>query len=293
MNSEHELINSLMSSQLFKNYQQAFTEATGLPLTLRAAETWQLPLHGQRHENPWCALMAGSSPTCSACLQMQERLTESAGKQATTMTCTYGLSETVVPIVLGEKTIGYLQTGQVMLKQPGDQAFNRALQQTTERGVHFDTQTARNAFFHTPVLPRRKMHSLRDLLGEFAEHLALKSNQIMVQREHAEPPQILRAKEFIDQHLDEAPTLNTVASAVHMSVFYFCKLFKKATGLTFTGFVNRRRIEKARNLLLNHNLRISEIAYESGFQSLTHFNRTFRKIMGESPTAYRRRLRIR
>ena len=59
------------------------------------------------------------------------------------------------------------------------------------------------------------------------------------------------------------------------------------TGATFTEFVSRTRIERAKNLLLNPNLRISEIAYEIGFQSLTHFNRVFRKIVGESPTDYR------
>ena len=73
-------------------------------------------------------------------------------------------------------------------------------------------------------------------------------------------------------------------------IFYFCKLFKKATGINFTEFVSRLRVEKAKNLLINPNLRISEIAYEVGFQSLTHFNRIFKKIAGQSPTDYREHL---
>jgi hypothetical protein len=60
--------------------------------------------------------------------------------------------------------------------------------------------------------------------------------------------------------------------------------------LGFTEFISRTRIEKARNFLLNPNLRISEIGFETGFQSLTHFNRVFRKIAGQSPTEYRGRL---
>ena len=48
--------------------------------------------------------------------------------------------------------------------------------------------------------------------------------------------------------------------------------------------------EKAKNLLLNPNLRISEVAYEIGFQSLTHFNRVFKKITGQSPTEFRSKL---
>jgi AraC-like DNA-binding protein len=64
-------------------------------------------------------------------------------------------------------------------------------------------------------------------------------------------------------------------------------VFKKATGINFTDYVSRVRIEKAKNLALNPNLRISEIAFEVGFQSLTHFNRVFKRITGVSPTSYR------
>ena len=74
---------------------------------------------------------------------------------------------------------------------------------------------------------------------------------------------------------------------MHVTTFYFCKTFKKATSLTFTEYLGRVRIEKAKALLLNPHLRISEIAYEVGFQSLTHFNRIFHQITGEAPTAFR------
>lgn len=77
---------------------------------------------------------------------------------------------------------------------------------------------------------------------------------------------------------------------MNTSTFYFCKIFRKVTGLNFTDYLSRLRIEKAKNLLLNPNLRISEIAYEVGFQSLTHFNRVFKKIVGQSPTSYRSQL---
>jgi AraC-like DNA-binding protein len=64
-------------------------------------------------------------------------------------------------------------------------------------------------------------------------------------------------------------------------------VFKKATGLTFTDYLSRVRIETAKNLLLNPNLRVSEIACEVGFQSLTHFNCVFRNLTGQSPSRYR------
>jgi AraC-like DNA-binding protein len=67
-------------------------------------------------------------------------------------------------------------------------------------------------------------------------------------------------------------------------------MFKKATGINFTDYLSRVRTERAKNLLLNPNLRVSEIAYEVGFQSLTHFNRVFKRILGRSPTDYRGQL---
>ena len=116
------------------------------------------------------------------------------------------------------------------------------------------------------------------------------TNQLIVQQENAELPVITRAKEFIMAHQKEDLSLGQVAKAVNTSTFYFCKLFKKAVGIHFTDYRSRLRIENAKHLLLNPNLRISEIAYEVGFQSLTNFNRVFRNITGESPTSYRCRL---
>ena len=96
-----------------------------------------------------------------------------------------------------------------------------------------------------------------------------------------------QAREFIAANHAEDVTLSMVAKAVHMSTFYFCKQFKKATGLSFTNYLSRVRVEKAKEMLLDPHVRISEVAFDCGFQSLTHFNRVFRKLIGASPTAYR------
>ena len=116
------------------------------------------------------------------------------------------------------------------------------------------------------------------------------SNQVLIQHENAEPPVISKARAFIAEHQTEDLSLGQVAKAVNMSSYYFCKMFKKVAGINFTDYVARIRIEKSKNLLLNPNLRISEIAFEVGFQSLTHFNRVFKKILGQSPTEYRSQL---
>ena len=197
------------------------------------------------------------------------------------------MSDTAVPVRLGENLIGFLQTGQVFRRKPSEAQFTRVSRQLTEWGLEAGNNEVRDAYFSTRVLTRRQHDAMVMLLKIFAMHLSSVSNQVLVRQENSEPPMITRARDFISKNQGEALSLGQVARAVNTSTFYFCKMFKKATGLNFTDYVSRTRIEKAKNLLLNPNLRVSEIAFEVGFQSLTHFNRVFKKLSGESPTTYR------
>lgn len=284
------LLEALISSKVFQDYERAFTEATGLPVALRPVDSWQLPLHGKRNEGPFCAIMAERSRTCGSCLDMQERLAGAATLEAATAVCPAGLSETIVPVRLGDRLIGFLQTGQVFCKPPTQPQFERTTRLLTQWGVSVDRPALKQAYFATRVMPAKQHESVIKLLSIFAQHLSILSNQLLVQQRNAEPPVISRAKAFIQEHQTDNLRLGEVAKAVHTSPFYFCKIFKKATGLNFTDYLSRIRIEKAKNLLLNPNLRVSEIAFEVGFQSLTHFNRVFKNAVGQSPTRYREQL---
>lgn len=287
MNENAALVASIAKSDLFRDYGHAYTETTGLPLAIRPLECWQLPLHNQRKENAFCALMAARNGTCAACLRAQDRLTRSAMDAPATTVCLRGLSEGAAPIRLGEKTIGFLQTGQVLPTAPTEPQFDKVLRGIREAGIETDAAVLREAYFKTPVMPPRRLQSITQLLGIFTQHLALKINEIALRSQQAEPALVLKAKAYIGEHQQEPITLEEVAKAVHTSKFNFCRIFKKATGLTFTEYLARVRTERAKTLLTDLNRRVSEIAYDVGFQSLTHFNRIFRAITGISPTAYR------
>jgi AraC-like DNA-binding protein/ligand-binding sensor protein len=287
---DKDLIQTLTASQLYKEYERSFSEITGLPLTLRPVESWQLPHHSKRFENPFCALMADNSRSCAACLRVQQELAETASNEPKTVTCPAGLCDMAVPLRLGNRLVGFLVTGQVFRKKPTAAAFDRAAKLVSEWGIKAELQELREAFFGTRVLSTQQHDSIIKLLAIFAQHLTVLCNQIVVQQENLEPPVIKRAKAYIEEHQSDELPLSQVAKASNTSTFYFCKIFKKFTGVNFTEYVSRVRIERARGLLLNQNLRVSEIAFETGFQSLTHFNRVFKKINGQSPTEFRSRL---
>jgi AraC-like DNA-binding protein len=249
-----------------------------------------LPHHGDSKENPFCALMAQTNHSCAACLQLQRKVEEQAKLKPKTLKCFAGLCDSAVPVRVGENLIGFLQTGQILLHTPEKKEFTKTTQQLVKWGVEVDLKRLEEAYFQTRVLTRKQYESILRLLTIFAQHLSTLSNQLMVKAETEESPAMAKARIFIAQRHAEEISLAQVAGAVNMSAFYFCKVFKKATRMTFTDYLARVRVEKIKNLLLNPHKRVSEAAYEAGFQSLSQFNRVFRRITGEAPSAYRERL---
>ncbi|HET9857601.1 MAG TPA: AraC family transcriptional regulator [Chthoniobacterales bacterium] len=107
------------------------------------------------------------------------------------------------------------------------------------------------------------------------------------QWQRAEPRDIWKARKFIEEHAGEQLSLDQVAKAVGINATHLSEKFKQVTGVKFVDYIARTRFEKACKLLEEVDLRTSEIAFAAGFQSLSQFNRVFKKLSGKSPTAYR------
>jgi AraC-like DNA-binding protein/ligand-binding sensor protein len=278
----------LSRSKIFKDYERAFGELTGLPLSLRTEEVLKLVQHGKKHENPFCALLAKDSHSCAACLRVQDAIGKQKGIQAHTVFCFAGLCDTAVPVRVGDLKIGLLQTGQVFLKKPSRRGFRKAARQLIELGSSVNLQKLEDAYFHSQVLSPKQYQSAVRLLKIFGQHLSVAANDLILRERAGEPTSVHKAREYIEQHQGEKISLSAVARAVNISSYYFCRTFKKATGLNFTEYLSRVRVGKAKNLLINPNLRVTEIAYAIGFQSLPHFNKMFKTFTGMSPTAFRK-----
>ena len=284
------LLSHLQRSGVFQDYQCAFETFSGLPLMLRPAGTFQSVLHDSRRSNRFCVLLARNEKSRSPRLQWQQRLEEAGAHHPATLECFGELSETVVPVRSGDRLLGYLQTGQVFLRPPGRRRLQSALRELGIAPGEPGTAELESAYFHSRVISRKAYAAMLRLLAIFAEHLGAVSSQIMVRAATNELPSMTKAREFIAAHLNRNLQLDEVARAVNMSVFYFCKVFKQATRLTFTDYRARVRIEAVKAMLLNPYIRVTEAAFAAGFQSLSQFNRSFQRIEGESPTNYRHRL---
>lgn len=105
------------------------------------------------------------------------------------------------------------------------------------------------------------------------------------------PHKLRKAIALIDHHLyDEEEgrvALRVVARDVRMSYFHFSRAFKQSMGMTATNYIAERRIERAKKMLEETELPISEIALRAGFSSQSHFTTAFRRLAGATPKAFR------
>jgi AraC-like DNA-binding protein/ligand-binding sensor protein len=285
-----QLIEALVESPLYRDYAAAWQTTTGMPLQFIPAEAWNYRTTHSSKLTPLCALMAARSGTCAACMQSHERIMKEAAKEPCVRPCAFGLSELAVPVRIGEDTVGFLLTGQVLREEPTEKAFAEFEARVRGTGVRLAPEKLRKAYFDTPVVGTNVQKAALRLLRIFAEHLASLANQIVLENTHSEPFLLQRTKAYINEHLDEEISLSELARRVGSSKFYICKLFKRCMGLTFTEYRARCRVERAKKMLLEPNRRVSEVAFDAGFQSLTHFNRIFRRFVGESPTDFREHL---
>lgn len=99
---------------------------------------------------------------------------------------------------------------------------------------------------------------------------------------------IRKAISFIDQHLKDEFTLKDVAAHVHLNPSYFSVLFKEQVNMNFSEYVTRRRIQRAKELVITTNLPINEIAEEAGYKTSKYFIKIFKEIEGMTPSAYRK-----
>ena len=93
---------------------------------------------------------------------------------------------------------------------------------------------------------------------------------------------------FIQNNFQNKIYLKEVADLIYLTESNFCKFFKKATGKTYSDYVNEIRINEASRLLIQSDKTISQISFECGFETLSYFNRVFLNKKGTTPSVYRK-----
>lgn len=103
-----------------------------------------------------------------------------------------------------------------------------------------------------------------------------------------EQQRIQKVYHFIEANYQKPIGVNEAAALCHLTTAAFCRYFKKSTHYTFTEFLNRFRINQAKKILMQDKT-VTEACYETGFENLSYFNKTFKRIAGENPSVARKK----
>jgi AraC-like DNA-binding protein len=177
----------------------------------------------------------------------------------------------------------------------------RELVAAAERGIHFKAPVAGSAL---TVLKRMANESVLARAGLLLELFALLHGALVTrattlsrsragaETDAAARPRLEAAVQWVLENLAAPLTLDAAVKRSAMSRATFCRQFLRYTGKTFVAFVNDARLAQAHQMLAQSTRSITEIAYESGFGSLSHFNAAFRRRFGAAPRQERNAFRI-
>ncbi|MEM7146009.1 MAG: helix-turn-helix domain-containing protein [Verrucomicrobiota bacterium] len=283
------LYDRLAQSELFTRYHNAFLKATGLPLHLEFAANPDdsLCVKGE-NENPFCQAINPDNSNCEACLETTQKLRDGLDGEIHNLQCFAGMQETAVPIRSGNTLVAYLKTGEIFVDPPTPDRFNSVAEILFDEGFPNEKMDQlRDAWLATPVVDEEKYRAISTMLITFGAQLSGALDDLILQTKDHDPPAVARAKEFIQNHLQDPIPLPDVARHAGLSEHHFSRVFKQVAGIPFTEYVNRARVELAKQKLLNPHARVTEVAYDVGFQSLSQFNRSFARFTGISPTRFR------
>jgi AraC-like DNA-binding protein len=165
----------------------------------------------------------------------------------------------------------------------------------SERGARITGDTLNEVsriMLQLPYMNRIKrlmfFYEIMDLIGRSTSFSYLASAQYVKTKFETNNGRVHKIHEFLMKKYQDDVDLDQVAEVVHMAPASVCRFFKSSTGLTIFEYLNKIKIDYACKLLLNTDLSIVDISYDCGFNNLSHFNKQFRKFLGQTPSQFRK-----
>lgn len=202
----------------------------------------------------------------------------------------YGVKATVETVVI-QFPETYFESGLVRIPELKKVV---GLMERAKTGIAFTGETKRIAGIRLKKLQHLdRFHQFMELMGIFQflaesdEYVNLDVRPISSQSILKQQERMHRIHQFVETNFQKPINTQQIANEVNLSLPAFCRYMKKTTKLTYTDFVNQYRIQYAKKLLIQDK-NVTEACFESGFESLSYFNRIFKKWSGETPSGFRK-----
>lgn len=140
-------------------------------------------------------------------------------------------------------------------------------------------------------LPQEKMEEVESIIPVLKQNSEFDRFLNIRKTHHSEDALLQQILKYVEEHLPEQLTRDDIAQFVHFHPAYLSRFFRKKTGWSLSEYIVQQRIESAKEMLTQSELRIGHIMNRLGYYNLSHFTRTFKKMTGYTPIQYRKNIR--
>ncbi len=284
----------LSESQEFLEFVKIIRDLTGMAVGLcyPTDVSKGKPFYQESEMNPICQLIRSTAEGRAACNKTDSINCQQAYllKHAVRYYCHAGLIDFAIPIYLQGNHVATISCGQVLAEAPSRKGFSQLLQHLKKllTATEIDAKALRKAYLNSTYMSPEKLDSTFKLLTLISEYFCEMGYQINLASKNHIYPEIRAARQYIQKNYQNPIKLGEVAEYVGFSEGYFSRLFAKVTGDSFTSYLQKIRIERAKKLLAETDLSVTEIAFQAGFSSIQCFYQTFHKAENCSPSQYRK-----
>lgn len=269
-----------------ENILRDFYTITGIRVAF-VSHDMKFSVNVPKESSSFCNILKGDSLATARCIECDRYAFEEANRTRNLFVyqCHAGLREAVAPIFFAEKLLGYLMMGQTLNGKPDKNSWENALQRCKDFKI--DYNELESAFYNLQSLDIDKIISASGIMEICAKYIHL-SKLVNVRQ----PMLLEKIKNFIDNNLHNNITISDLSTSLNLSRSYLSHVIKASLNTSLTKYIIDRRLEKAKSLLEQTDLKISDIAVSTGFQDQNYFARIFKRHYGVSATEHRTKSKI-
>jgi len=279
---------SLAALPEFARFSTILTKLMGVAMSLHSPSGGIRITYGSEIKNPLCRLIRASEKGVARCNVCDLGHSRKAGLQGKPLLykCHAGFFDMVIPVFVRGIHVASISSGQILAAPPSTAGFAKMKKRLS--WLRSGDATLRAAYFSAPYMPKEKVKHMTGLLEIFAVQLCESLRRIRELESRLERTEIRKAKDYVSQHFtDPSLGLAETAAFAGLSSAYFSHVFKQHTGVPFTRYVQRARIEEAKRLLSRTEKSASEICFSCGFNSQANFIRVFSTLEHMTPSHFK------
>lgn len=279
---------SLAALPEFSRFSTILAKLTGVPMSLHSPSSEIRITYGSEITNPLCRLIRASEKGVTRCNVCDLGHSRKAGVQGKPLLykCHAGFFDMIIPVFVRDVHVASISSGQILAAPPSEEGFAKMKKRLV--WLSSDDTVLRAAYFSAPYMPKEKVKHMMGLLEIFAVQLCESLRRIRELESRLERVELRKAKEYVSSSFSDPDLrLDDAAAYAGLSPAHFSHVFKQCTGIPFTRYVQRVRLDEAKRLLTRSEKSISEICFACGFNSLANFIRVFRALEQMTPGRFK------